>query len=385
MYLFLPKGVLKRIQSLFAKFLWGGSLDSNCIYNVAWSDCCFPKEEGGLGIRDLTEWNTAAILYQVWRLSLPSVSSLWLLWVHSCMLKRKHFWTAKIPYKCPWNLRKIFNMRSLALQYITFKVKVGSLFNFWHDPWLTKPPLIVRFGEGIISTMDSSANATVGSMCSDGTWEVSLSNDYRAIAIRQLLSSVSFDSKDMVLWHNDCNVNLRVIWDSIRRRSTPPSWQPLIWNRFHIPSHSFISWLACRDRLSTKDRLQHFLHNVDPVCVLCRSYNESSSHIFSTCPYTYLIIRGSPFALKLAWEDWMRGDFFQDSLSQFNKEMGFLYITIIIYHVWKERNSRVFGKGSMPVDKLHYFIKRTFREKLFSCHAFRRKLNGDPSLSQILY
>ena len=65
MYLFLPNGVLKCIQSILAKFLWGGSLEGPCLYKVAWVDCCLTKQEGGLGIRDLFEWNKAAILFQV--------------------------------------------------------------------------------------------------------------------------------------------------------------------------------------------------------------------------------------------------------------------------------------------------------------------------------
>lgn len=79
MYLFLPKSVLKRLQSIFAKFLWAGNLDAKCQYKVAWSDCCYTKDEGGLGIRDLFLCNSAAILYQVWRLSQPDPTSLWLI------------------------------------------------------------------------------------------------------------------------------------------------------------------------------------------------------------------------------------------------------------------------------------------------------------------
>lgn len=134
-FVFLPKGILKLVQSCLARFLWGGGVSNACHYKVAWSDCCIPKQEGGLGLRNVFSWNTAAILNQVWRLAQPTTNSLWLLWVHSCLLKRKSFWTTRIPYKCPWNLRKILNQRTQALQFLNFRIGTNSRFKLWHDPW----------------------------------------------------------------------------------------------------------------------------------------------------------------------------------------------------------------------------------------------------------
>lgn len=59
--------MLKHLQSLFVKFLWGGSSSESKLVKVSWHDCCFTKEEGGLGIRDLCEWNKAAFVYHLWR------------------------------------------------------------------------------------------------------------------------------------------------------------------------------------------------------------------------------------------------------------------------------------------------------------------------------
>ena len=168
-------------------------------------------------------------------------------------------------------------------------------------------------------------------MILDGQWNVSSSNDYRAIQVRQMLNGFAIGSKDAVLWNNELNVKMGVIWDSFRRRGVSFPWLPLIWNKLMIPSCSFITWLACRDRLSTKDRLNLFLYDMDLTCVLCRSCHESAEHLFSACPYTYLLLRASPFKLTVNWNDWQQGMFFQDALSSFFKEMGYLFITVLIY------------------------------------------------------
>ena len=384
-YLFLPKGVLKRIQSIFAKFLWNGNLMTACHYKVAWVDCCARKDEGGLGLRDLFEWNRAAILFQIWRLSVPNPSSLWILWVHSCLLKNKAFWTASIPYKCPWNARQILNYRREGLQYLSFKVAADSNFKIWHDPWLTPQPLIERFGRDFISIMDSTSFALVKTLVHSREWSVAASNDYRAIDFRRMLSSCPIGDSDSVLWNNECTVKLRVVWDSIRRRHTPQPWLPFVWNTFHIPSCSFITWLACRGRLSTKDNQVFFNNQEDQRCVLCRSYNETIEHIFTVCPYSYILLRECPFPVAINWNSWLEGEFFQDDMSHFQQNIGFLYITIVIYLVWRERNDRVHFKGSKSVEQLGIIIKRMFKEKLFTSAAFSREVKRCPSLSHILY
>ncbi|GAV90162.1 hypothetical protein CFOL_v3_33571 [Cephalotus follicularis] len=48
----IPKMVSKRIQSLFANFLWS-SQGNNRYHWISWHQICHPFEEGGLGIRDM--------------------------------------------------------------------------------------------------------------------------------------------------------------------------------------------------------------------------------------------------------------------------------------------------------------------------------------------
>ena len=233
--------------------------------------------------------------------------------------------------------------------------------------------------------MESSADATVGSIIHNGQWVVAVSNDIRAIQIRQLLSSCRFDTDDKVFWNGDGKMSIGTIWDSLRRRSTAKDWLPLLWHKFHIPACSFIAWLACRERLPTKDRMEHFQLNIDPKCLLCHSCNETTEHLFASCPYTYIILRACPFNILISWSRWMRGEFIQDNISSVQKNIVFLYITVTIYLVWLERNGRNHGKPSTSVSQLLFRVKRMVREKLFSCGAFRKALRRDPTLSQILY
>lgn len=261
----------------------------------------------------------------------------------------------------------------------------NSVFKLWHDPWLIQKPLVERFGEGFISIMDSTSSASVGSIILNRQWAVVGSNDYRAIQFRHLLSSFLIGNKDLVLWNGNDTVNISVIWDSFRRRGGVCNWLPLIWNIFYIPACSFITWLACRNRLLTKDKMVLFHMDVNRRCVLCRSYDEDVEHLFTICPYAYIVMRECPFDLVISWNRWIQGDFFNDRCTSLQKNIAFLYVTVAIYLIWKERNCRIHNQGDMPVGQLIILVKRMVREKLFSCTEFRRHLIRDPTYSQFLY
>jgi hypothetical protein len=53
----MPKSILKDIFQKFNRFLWNGKDGESAKANVGWSDICFPKFEGGLGLKCLETWN----------------------------------------------------------------------------------------------------------------------------------------------------------------------------------------------------------------------------------------------------------------------------------------------------------------------------------------
>jgi hypothetical protein len=49
----LPKRTIKSIEHKFNRFLWNGKDIEATKAKVAWSNVCFPKKEGGLGLKRL--------------------------------------------------------------------------------------------------------------------------------------------------------------------------------------------------------------------------------------------------------------------------------------------------------------------------------------------
>lgn len=386
-FLFLPKSILKKIQSILAHFLWGASVNGPCQFKVAWKDCCYPKLEGGLGFKDLISWNKSAVLFQVWRI-VTRADSLWICWLFSSPLRNKPFWTMKIPSQCSWCLRKIFKARDCAMQYILYDVGVNSDVLMWHDPWLNRKPIILQLDAGFISIMESTDLACVGEFLNGREWELGYSNHVDAIELRHLCARKPVCSRDTIMWDSlgNSRVTIANIWGAIRATTAAPPWIHVVWHPFSVPKFSILLWLVLKQRLLTKDRMVRFGINTISSCVLCLRDNETHSHLFWECTYTKFILRDCPVASNMTWSDLQNGNFPDRRANRICRQVQYLFLAAAFHAIWAERNNRIHVSGwSKPAVHLLHAIKLRVREKLFTCDSFIRGVRRDPTLSEHLF
>ncbi|KAG2275063.1 hypothetical protein Bca52824_057618 [Brassica carinata] len=75
-------------------------------------------------------------------------------------------------------------------------------------------------------------------------------------------------------------------WRALHPYPVEVVWHKAVWFSERIPKHAFISWVAARDRMVTRDKLLRWGLTVPYACVLCVRNQENRQHMFFDCAYS---------------------------------------------------------------------------------------------------
>ena len=136
----LPKATAKKLTSAVAQFWWSPSGSTRGMHWKSWDKVCVSKEDGGLGFKDITDFNTAMLGKQLWRL-IEKPDTLF-----SRVFKGRYYRNASPlepirSYSPSYGWRSIVSARSLVSKGLIKRVGTGSSISVWNDPWLptTRP------------------------------------------------------------------------------------------------------------------------------------------------------------------------------------------------------------------------------------------------------
>ncbi|XP_019058995.1 PREDICTED: uncharacterized protein LOC109117009 [Tarenaya hassleriana] len=335
-------------------FLWTGAPETAKDAKVSWASVCTPKKYGGLGLRRVEVWNRILCLRLIWLLFTKG-GSLWVAWVKSNLLADKSFWDLKTTSKGSWSWKKLLKLRSEARTFSRCRLGNGSSCNFWLDSWLPQGPLIAELGESgprqyLLLIIHLLYDSSLLPFSTSRAWD--------------LLHC--FSSTDIAPWHKS------------------------VWFTGSVPKHAFISWLAVKKRLPTRDRLLSWGLNTPPDCLLCGSEIETTHHIFFGCDFsneiwTSLLVScplsdclASSLQEVLIWANRCSND-------PTIRLMVKLLLQAAIYLIWRERNTRLHDTQSKPADIILKDILTTTRMRLSSFRGSNMDMNAHDSLLTIWF
>ena len=264
---------------------------------VGWAEVCKKKEEGGLGLRVLTEVNEVSCLKLVWRL-LSGQNSLWVKWVQQYLIRKRSFWSIKKTTTVgSWMWKKILKTRDSARRFHRMEVKNGEDTSFWYDHWCNMGRLKDLLGARGFMDLGIPENSTVAEAI-----QKHRRRRHRVVILNRVeeeiekIKSANNGAKDIAVWRSKAEIyktmfSSKNTWLLIRKEYVLQRWSKYIWFKHATPKYSFHMWIATLDRLSTCDRMLRWNPAIDPTCVLCKQEVETRNHLFFSCAYSSQIWR----------------------------------------------------------------------------------------------
>lgn len=368
----LPKGCIRRIESLCSRFLWSGDTDITGKAKIAWATVCLPKSEGGLGLRSLLMWNKVLCLSFLWLLFSDS-KSLWAVWHRHYSLQGKSFWSLEESSLDSWVWRQLLKLRELGLRFIKPLLGNGQRVSFWFDPWTPFGKLITFLGPFGPCQLRVPLHSSVAEACNNTGWSIASPRSDKALELHIFLTSIPCpvfsEDVDSYVWSTTAKeepkFSAAYTWQDLRPSATVQTTANLIWFKGAIPRNSFNMWVANMDRLPTRARLASWGLSVPTTCCLCSAYDETRDHLFMTCHYSTSVWRLSighlnpPDRMFTNWSEllsWIRGN-----SSAAPSLLRKLAAQSIVYHLWKQRNNVLHNNLVLAPETIFRFIDKEMR------------------------
>ncbi|GKD20967.1 RNA-directed DNA polymerase, eukaryota, reverse transcriptase zinc-binding domain protein [Tanacetum coccineum] len=241
-----------------------------------------------------------------------------------------------------WSWKHLLTLRDKIKDFVNIKIGNGKPCSVWFDKWNSGGPLSKLIDHRIIYIAGLDINAKVIDLIKNNAWcwPIDWGNEYDSV----LDVPVPSDLEDKPVWINKkrkekCLMLLR---------------------------HAFITWVAIKERLKTRDRLARWFNISDMSCLLCNMDNESHSHLFFSCNYSKrLWERLKPMALL----DGISNDWAMVISGLVNKPANNSIWSVVqrlvfgsaIYFIWQERNIRRMEQRERSIDGLFKVIFDTVR------------------------
>lgn len=112
-------------------------------------------------------------------------------------------------------------------------------------------------------------------------------------------------------WMSAPSYSIAMVYKDLLGTYPRAPWAMAAWNRATIPKSRFITWLACQDRLKTKQKLMTIGVIDDDVCPIRGSQTETRDHLFFTCEFSRQCIAAIKDWLGVTWNVHTMEDFYR--------------------------------------------------------------------------
>lgn len=284
----LPMSLCKQIQSVLTRFWWDLSPEVRKMCWISWDHLSKPKNAGGLGFREIVQFNDAMLGKLAWRL-LKDPTSLLARVLFGRYCTQTSFLNAQCPSSASHGWRGVLVGRDLLSKGLGWALGSGNEASIWSDPWLSTTEPMRPVGPPTFETQ----NWRVNRLLLSGTdeWNVDIIRavlpQYEA-TIRKLVPS-AFLSQDEVVWlpnaSGEYTTKSGYAVAKLHNGTTDDrafQWNKCIWKVDTSPKIKHFLWKANSKALAVGSVLQSRGLTANPTCKWCGAL-ETELHVMLQC------------------------------------------------------------------------------------------------------
>jgi hypothetical protein len=311
-----PSCVIKLLVKIQRNFLWGGSNGDRRLCWVKWDQICLPKEQGGLGVKNLAIFNKSLLGKWKWRV----LSEEDAVWADLLNFRYGHLpsnllagITLSNDVKSSLWWRDIISLDrgsndNCFMDNMSCCVGDGKLIGFWRFKWFGDQPFCDMFPE--LFAKEAFKEASIADRLQGSnqgrTWnwnwlqQLSITESHQLEELQGLLLDFSFnpDLFDRWKWKPGRMglFTVRSYYSVLAESQQGLELDPIIlaalkklW-KIDVPSKVLVfGWRFILDRLPTRSALNHrgiILNPNDTTCAFCSQNLEDLGHLFLSCQFS---------------------------------------------------------------------------------------------------
>ncbi|XVF17280.1 hypothetical protein REPUB_Repub10bG0106100 [Reevesia pubescens] len=288
--------ICNRLDKINSNFLWGGSADTERNHLVSWDKVCSPRNQGGLGLRKIKDYNLAMLAKTGWSLHTRQ-ESLWCEVFKAKYMGDKQFLECAKKAGSSSTWRGILKTQNVFEKGLKWKIGDGSRIRFWNDWWVGAQPLINTLSQ---QSSEIDVNAKVQDMLSSaGEWNIQQIRDLlpqdQVDEIRGIPLLFNLRSVDSSFWGYSKNGEFTVssaytvVTRSGREALAELENLDWIWKLQSPERVRFFIWLLYQNKLNTNEvRVRKGMCD-SSLCGHCLNSEESLDHIMRGCTLAFQV------------------------------------------------------------------------------------------------
>lgn len=199
----LPKHMCMEMHRFMAEFWWGDTERGRKIHWMAWDKLCVPKDEGGLGFRNMWQFNQALLAKQGWRI-LKEPNSLLARVLKAKYYPNSNFLKASVKPGDSYAWRSLMKGKQVLVNGSRYLVGSGTSILVWTDPWLPRPYTF----KPCLPVMEGLEDLVVADLIDENTWSWSLEwleelFTHEEVDMIQRIPLSARRGADVLIWHYD--------------------------------------------------------------------------------------------------------------------------------------------------------------------------------------